>query len=99
MAPQYKTLLVDYLPGNLQFLQLVDDAGGQILNLPTTTPGRNITIRFPSITGVLGVNKTIVYAPELDNTTSPVLDPDTGSSVNATNNVTATGTYTTTVSL
>ena len=92
--------ITDYLPGNLQFLELIDNAGGQVINLPSnTTPGGNITIKFPSITGVLGIDKTIkyrVYAPELDNTTNPVLDPNTGAPVNATNNVTATGTYNTT---
>lgn len=89
--------ITDYLPCNIQFIELLDTAGGEVINTPSTTiPGGNITIKFPSITGVIGVDKNIkyrVYAPEFDNTTNPVLDPDTGAPVNATNNVTGTGTY------
>ncbi|MBE2900270.1 hypothetical protein DNK57_05545 [Methanothermobacter thermautotrophicus] len=89
--------ITDYLPANLQFMALIDNAGGQNINLPSTAiPGGNITIAFTSVTGALGTDRTIkyrVYAPEFDNNTLSVLDPNTGSHVNATNNVQGKGSY------
>ncbi|MBP1945818.1 putative repeat protein (TIGR01451 family)/fimbrial isopeptide formation D2 family protein [Methanobacterium petrolearium] len=90
--------VIDNLPGNLQFIQVVDIDGGNLIQQPsTTTPGGLLWITFDSITGVLGSDKTIiyqVYAPKFDNNSQYVLDPDTGAWVNATNSVTVTGNYT-----
>jgi len=90
--------VIDNLPGNLQFIQVVDTDGGNLIQQPsTTTPGGLLWITFDSITGVLGSDKTItyqVYAPKFDNNSQYVLDPDTGAWVNATNSVTVTGNYT-----
>lgn len=62
-------------------MALIDNAGGQNINLPSTAiPGGNITIAFTSVTGALGTDRTIkyrVYAPEFDNNTLSVLDPNT----------------------
>ncbi len=89
--------VTDLLPSNLQFIQVIDAAGGTIINTPSLTiPGGNLTINFPSITGVLGVDRVItyqVYAPEFDNTLQPVIDPNTGAPVPSFNNSTAQGNY------
>ena len=89
--------VIDNLPGNLQFLQVVDTDGGNLIQQPSTTaPGGLLWITFNSITGVLGSDKTIiyqVYAPKFDNNSQYVLDPDTGAWVNATNTATVTGNY------
>jgi|GEM_PF-447852 len=88
----------DLLPGNLQFVQIVDADGGSIVQQPSTsTPGGLLWIHFSNITGVLGSDKTIiyrVYAPKFDNNSQYVLDPNTGTWVNATNTASVTGNYT-----
>ncbi|EKF85388.1 isopeptide-forming domain-containing fimbrial protein, partial [Methanobacterium formicicum] len=89
----------DLLPGNLQFVQVVDaDGGSPLQEPPTTTPGGLLWIHFNSITGVLGSDRTIiyrVYAPKFDNNSQYVLDPDTGAwAYNATNTASVTGNYT-----
>ena len=88
----------DLLPGNLQFVQVIDVDGGSPVQEPsTTTPGGLLWIHFNSITGVLGSDRTIiyqVYAPKFDNNSQYVLDPNTGAWVNATNNASVTGNYT-----
>ncbi len=88
----------DLLPGNLQFVQVVDADGGSIVQQPSTsTPGGLLWIHFSNITGVLGSDKTIiyrVYAPKFDNNSQYVLDPNTGAWVNATNTASVTGNYT-----
>nr|WP_245315994.1 isopeptide-forming domain-containing fimbrial protein [Methanobacterium aggregans] len=89
--------LVDNIPGNLQFVQIVDPAGGTVIQQPSkTTPGGKIIINFGSITGVLGPDRVVkytVFAPKFDNTSNYVLDPLTGATSNATNNATVNGTY------
>lgn len=89
--------VTDIIPGNLQFINVVNSAGGTATIIPsTTTPGGILTIHFDSITGTTGTDKTIiyqVYAPEFNSTSNPVLNPDTGSSATATNSASATGTY------
>ncbi|MDY9924548.1 carboxypeptidase regulatory-like domain-containing protein [Methanobacterium sp.] len=90
--------VIDLLPGNLQFVQMVDADGGSIVQQPSTsTPGGLLWIHFSNITGVLGSDKTIiyrVYAPKFDNNSQYVLDPNTGAWVNATNTASVTGNYT-----
>lgn len=88
----------DSLPGNIQFVQVVDTDDGNIMQQPSTNiPGGLLWIHFNNITGVLGSDKTIiyqVYAPKFDNTTLNILDPNTGAWVNATNTANVTGNYT-----
>ena len=89
--------LIDDIPGNLQFVKVVDPAGGTVIQQPsTTTPGGKLIINFGSITGVLGSDRVVkytVFAPEFNNTAGYVLDPSTGATTNATNNATVNGTY------
>ena len=89
--------VTDIIPGNLQFIDVTSTAGGTVTHQPsTTTPGGNLTIHFNSVTGSTGQDRIItyqVYAPEFNNASQPVLNPNTGSSVTAKNNATATGTY------
>ena len=89
--------LVDNIPGNLQFVQIVDPAGGTVIQQPSTmNPGGKLLINFGSITGVLGSDRVVkytVFAPKFNNTSEYVLDPLTGATSNATNNATVNGTY------
>ncbi len=92
--------VIDILPSNLQFIRFNDTAGGTINSTPSTsTPGGRIWIQFPSITGVTGIDRTIIYeayAPKFDNNTpipNHVLDPNTGLPTNATNLANASGTF------
>ena len=88
----------DIIPGNLQFLNVVDAAGGSVTSTPsTTTPGGTLSVLFSSITGVVGPDRVIqyrVYAPEKNNVGGDVLDPESGASRTATDLANASGTYT-----
>jgi hypothetical protein len=87
----------DILPNNLQFIRILDAAGGTVMQQPSTTvPGGNIWIQFTNITGILGPDRIITYqlfAPKFDNMTNSVLDPLTGLPRDATNMANVTGTY------
>ena len=90
--------LKDILPGNIQFLRIIDNATGREIRLPNTnTPGGLLEIFFDSITGTLSSEDRVViyefYAPKLDNESKHVLNPNTGLSENATNNVNVSGKY------
>jgi len=89
----------DIIPGNLQFIQILNSDGGTVIQQPlTTVPGGDIWIQFSSITGIIGPDRTITYqvfAPKFDNLTNSVLDPLTGLPRNATNFANVTGTYNT----
>lgn len=89
--------VIDIIPGNLQFIGVTNSAGGTVTHQPsTTTPGGTLTVHFNSVTGAIGPDRIItyqVYAPEFNNTSQPVLNPNTGSSVTANNSATATGNY------
>lgn len=88
----------DTIPGNLQFLNVVDAAGGSVTSTPsTTTPGGTLSVLFSSVTGVVGPDRVIqyrVYAPEKNSVGGDVLHPDTGASSIATNVANASGTFT-----
>lgn len=89
----------EIIPSNLQFLNIVDDAGGTVINTPSTsTPGGILSVFFDSVTGILGADRVIryrVYAPEFDALLASVLNPDTGASTTATDYADADGTYNT----
>lgn len=93
----YNVTLKDLLPENLQFIEIIDTAGGTIIKQPSnTTPGGELEIHFDSITGTIGPDKIIkykIYAPKYDKGGNFVLDPTTGAPVNATNYANVTGTY------
>lgn len=93
----YNITLKDILPKNLQFIQLIDSATGQIITLPSTSiPGGILELFFNNITGTLGDDKIVrysFYAPLLDNESQHVINPNTGISVNATNQVNISGKY------
>lgn len=88
----------DLIPGNLQFLNVLDAAGGTVAAAPSTSvPGGTLSVFFSSITGVVGADRVIqyrVYAPEKNDVGGDVLDPDNGSSRTATDVADASGTYT-----
>ncbi|MDD3753461.1 MAG: carboxypeptidase regulatory-like domain-containing protein, partial [Methanobacterium sp.] len=89
--------VADLIPGNLQFLQVLDSAGGTVTQQPSlTTPGGLLQIIFSSITGIVGPDRIItyqVYAPEFDNNSQHVLDELTGSWAYANNTANVTGVY------
>ncbi|MDI9618441.1 hypothetical protein, partial [Methanothermobacter sp.] len=89
--------ITDILPSNIQFLQIINSADASIVETPSTsTPGGTLKFKFDSITGVTGIDRTLVfrvYAPEFDNSRVYVIDPDTGAPVTSKNIVMANGTY------
>ena len=89
--------VADLIPGNLQFLQVLNSAGGTVTQQPSLTiPGGLLQIMFSSITGVLGPDRIItyeVYAPKFDNNSQHVLDETTGSWALAINTANVTGIY------
>ena len=90
--------VTDVLPGNLQFLDVVDNDGADNVTEPSTsTPGGSIVFEwYGTTTGILGpdlIVKYRVYAPEFDDEDDPVIDPDGGQSVPATNEAEASGDY------
>jgi len=88
----------DIIPGNLQFLNVVDAAGGSVTSAPSTiTPGGTLSVLFSSVTGVVGADRVIqyrVYAPEKNDLGGDVLDPESGASTTAKDLANASGTYT-----
>ena len=90
-------LVVDDIPGNIQFKEVINAAGGSIVQQPsTTTPGGRLEISFGSITGQLGPDKIIeytVFAPKFNSISGSVLDPLTGATRDATNDATVNGNY------
>lgn len=89
--------VTDTLPGNLQFIEVISDGGATVTEPSTTEPGGSIVFSWPgTTTGILDPDLVLeyrVYAPELDDEEDPVIDPETGSSVPATNEAQATGDY------
>ncbi len=89
--------LKDILPNNIQFIELLNGANGTIIYLPSqTVPGGILELYFNNITGTLGNDRIITYsfyAPLLDSMNQSVIDPNTGASVNATNQVNISGIY------
>ena len=87
----------DIIPGNLQYIKILNAAGGTIIQEPSTSsPGGLLWIQFTNITGVLGPDRIITYqlfAPEFDSSGKNILNNVTGAFTNATNNASVTGTY------
>ena len=87
----------DVIPNNLQFIGVTNYDGGTPVTLPSTnTPGGILSISFGNITGILGNDRIITYqvfAPLLNSSSQPVINPLTGLPVNATNMANVTGTY------
>lgn len=74
--------VTDDLPGELQYLSLIDADGCSVVSEPSTTvPGGTFSVDCGSITGTTGTEKNIVfsfYVPEKDDNNDSILDPDTG---------------------
>ena len=90
-------ILTDIIPNNLQFIGVTSYGGGTAITLPSTiTPGGVLSINLFNITGILGTDRIITYqvfAPRLDNSTNPVIDPLTGLPITTTNTANVTGIY------
>ncbi len=90
----------DYLPGNLQFVQVVSTSPAAACGtLPsTTTPGGNLVCTFASVTGTTGTSDATVrfrfYAPLNDASSNPVIDASTGDDVSCINQAGALGDWT-----
>ncbi len=89
--------VTDILPSSFQFVAITSDAGcTPTSTLSTATPGGTLTLNCGSITGVLGVDKTITYTfyiPKNDASSTPVLNATTPSPNPITNTSTTNGTY------
>jgi len=92
----------DDLPGELQYLSMVDNDGCTVLSEPSTTvPGGILSLDCSDITGATGLDKNIVfsfYVPERDDNNNPILDPLTGTHTPVLNITNGEYTYDSTIS-
>ncbi|MBK9095774.1 MAG: isopeptide-forming domain-containing fimbrial protein [Anaerolineae bacterium] len=90
----------DYLPGNLQFVQVVSTSPTATCGtLPgATTPGGNLVCTFASVTGTTGTSDATVrfrfYVPLNDAGSNPVINASTGDDVQCINQAGALGDWT-----
>ena len=90
-------IVTDSIPSNLQFMGVTSYDGGIPITLPSTTsPGGLLSISFGNITGILGSDRIITYqvfAPLMNSSSQPVINPLTGLPVTATNLANVNGIY------
>ncbi|MBN1855740.1 MAG: DUF11 domain-containing protein [Dehalococcoidia bacterium] len=90
-------IVTDEIPDNMQFIDVVADAGGSVSEPSTTTPGGTLEVHLGDVTGTGADDDVVIkyraYAPELDASDDDVLDADTGAPAAAENDASASGTY------
>ncbi|MEM8535736.1 MAG: hypothetical protein AAGF95_33225, partial [Chloroflexota bacterium] len=97
--------IIDLLPNNMAFLQVVSTtpAGSTVVETPTVDaaanpPDNDLIVNFPSVTGTIAENDVVVifefYIPHLDADGTNVLDATTGDDVLSENEANAVGDWT-----